>query len=206
MSYGFSVSNTNGETVIDDQSTLIMVDTVTTGGYSATFQPSFSSPVWYRYLMPAGVLPMFKVNVGRSLVRISNASNEFWSTDSNIEVARCKFAKDVSLSSGYGMRVFDGSGNVVYEASKRLMPFRGLYYKTTNSSGGGWSQSTQGGNYFTITSNNIANFYGPEPAGLIHHCGFTRTGSSSLSGIGFADSFGIGPQNLNGNVQILEAG
>lgn len=204
MSYGFSVSNTNGETVIDDQSTLIMVDTVTTGGYSSTF--SFGGQTWYLYSVPANILPMFKMSVGRSIVRLTDTPTTFWATDSNLEIARCKFAKDVSLSSGYGMRVFDSSGNVVYEASKRLMPFRGLYYKTTNSSGGGWSQSTQGGNYFTITSNNIANFYGPDPAGVIVHCGFTRSGTSSLSGIGFNDVFGVGPVNLNGNVQILEAG
>jgi hypothetical protein len=200
MSYGISITNNSNETVVDDTNTLILVDSEFTGSPVASFSG------WYRYDVPANVLPMFKVNVGVSLVRISNSYNQFWATTSSIDIAYCKFAKDITLSTGYGMRVFDASGNVVYDASEKLLPFKGLYYKTTNSSGGGWSQSTQGGNYFTITSNNIANFYGPEPAGVIVHCGFTRSGTSSLSGIGFNDTFGVGPVNLNGNVQILEAG
>lgn len=204
MSYGISITNNNNETVVDAQSSLLVVETETT--LSPNASNNTQGPIWYRYTTPANKLVMFNIPVGHSLVRVTNEPTYFWSTLSSASVAYCDFAKDVTLSSGYGMRVFDASGNAVFDASEKTLIFKGLYRKQGAPTGAWSPQATQGGNYFTIPTNDIGSFYGPEPAGAVFFAGFRRNGTSSIEGVGFSAGTGVGPFNVLSRVTVLEAG
>ena len=103
------------------------------------------------------------------------------------------------------MRVMDSAGNVTYDAGEKLVQFRDVYNNTTNSAGTGWSQTTQGSDYYnSVTADVAINCDGPF-GGQFMHCGFKRTGTNTIVGVSISE--GYGPcQYKNSTIQVLEAG
>lgn len=204
MSYGISITNANNETVIDDSSPLLLVDSF--GTVSPLESAVVGGKTWYRYgNFPSNSIPLFKINIGDSLARAG--ANKLWSTVNNAEIAVCKLAKDITpATSGYGLQVLNQNGGLVYEALEKLVRFKSINFRSTDTFGNFSPITTQGGDFFSITTSLEAAFFREDvQLGFIIYAAFTRTNSTTLQRASFSEAIPVNVGTLTGALQVLEA-
>lgn len=125
MSYGFEAKNANGETVIDDFSSVYILGSETT--VSGT---QFGSQPWYSFTRPStNTLRFWQMNVGDG---ISAYPLGFMGSKPTFTVRDVIRASLAPAPTGYGFVVYDASGNRLYQSSSDMITIGDKYTVTTN--------------------------------------------------------------------------
>jgi len=121
MAYGFSAENDNGEIVIDDSLPIYsLVDETTVSG---TTSPDHS---WYEYDACVGATPLF-YKMPNPSVLLPGENGKILSGESSLQVREAQDISGRPSLGGYGMEIFDASGNMVFSSSYDMVPIDDQY-------------------------------------------------------------------------------
>lgn len=183
MSYGFQVLNSAGEVVIDDTSPVYHL------GATATLSPTGTAGSYNTFDISSYVggtnLVFFNLPVGALVSRLGST---LFSGLSSLSIRQAVLASSLTpLTSGFGMQVFDASGNLTFQAADDLIPITAGYSLPTSSAGVG----TQGEAWFSIPTPAFY-FDGSVNPGYRLAEGISRTATSSIQFVGTVIGPGIG--------------
>lgn len=136
MSYGFEVINADGAVVIDSEFPSVFLDNETT----ITGAKVFADYDVYRFtLTQTGYAPFFNVPVGEwvSYSGAYSAQPLFYGSQETFTIRKAIFLSETTYTpDGYGMEIYDASGDALFSSSESLIPVRGF----TNDLSGSPSQ------------------------------------------------------------------
>jgi hypothetical protein len=121
MSYGFLAENDNGEIVIDDSLPIYSLVNETT--VSGTTSPDHS---WYEYDACVGATPLFYKMPNPSIL-LTGENGKILSGESSLQVREAQNISGRPSLGGYGMEIFDASGNMVFSSSYDMVPIDDQY-------------------------------------------------------------------------------
>lgn len=124
MTYGFKVYNSNSEVVLDETSPVYVVEKrETLAGASTGLTDGNGDPIYKWTLPTTNELMFFKLPAvvdaffgrgARNLIGIHG----WWSTLSSVDIIRLREVSSKADGTGYGVNVFDSSGDLTYTANE----------------------------------------------------------------------------------------
>lgn len=146
MSYGFLAENDNGEVVIDD--TLPIYALVNETSVSGTTSTDHS---YYEYDPCAGSTPLFyELPVGSFL--LVGEGGKIVSDQSSLNVREAQDISTQTSLGGYGMEVYDASGNLVFSSGYDMVPIDDKYVGSQDFDAGTQTNITASGDWVHISS------------------------------------------------------
>lgn len=121
MAYGFSAENDNGEIVIDDSLPIYSLVNETT--VSGTTSPDHD---FYEYDACVGATPLF-YKMPNPSVLLPSENGKILSRESSLQVREAQDISGRPSLGGYGMEIFDASGNMVFSSSYDMVPIDDQY-------------------------------------------------------------------------------
>ena len=134
MSYGFIVYNSSGEIVIDDKYPVFVVTQRQT--LTGTFYVNNSTyGTFYKYTQaPTNELLFWRLPSSNKVIyrgALNQAGVHGWfANQATIEVIRAKPASTLSAGTGYGINIFNSSGQVTYRADQQTFIVRDAFTLT----------------------------------------------------------------------------
>lgn len=139
MAYGFSVENQSGFVQVDqDFSNYVLIAEGSASTNTNISYPTQSTPP----IIFVGKTPSNRAvgvqSVRPSSCRLKGFGNSVFNNSSSFDFSISYriyglASENVGPASGYGIRVFDGSGSVVFDSNEEFMRVRGVSIFTTNS-------------------------------------------------------------------------
>lgn len=190
MTYGFEARNSSGEVVIDQSFPVYELSEEKT---VVAYESDSSGVIWRFSLPPAGTLRFWKMEVGDG---VSLAPTYFANTKQTFLVRDVVRASILTAPTGYGMAVYNPSGQLTYSSNGELMTIGDKYFVTPAFGGTAQSVSTtdQWIAIETLVANLIPEFF--QFFGAAFTSGCRRVTASSYEYFG-------GPYTLSPPVSIV---
>lgn len=203
MAYGFSAKNDNGEIVIDDSLPIYSLVNETTVSGTTSLDHS-----WYEYDSCVGATPLF-YKMPNPSVLLPGENGKILSGQSSLQVREAQDISGRPSLGGYGMEVFNASGDMVFSSSYDMVPIDDRYVAEVDYDNNTSVDITSSGDWVHLPSTTLrAKYVAPGSTDVALYAFGLRRSSSTLYEVRglfvriIATGVSGAPSSFNGVVQV----